>query len=246
MSNKSLVTRLVEQGLRGGNKRVIEELIPEDYIQHNPTVPTGREPLMQFPAIEVTSYRILADRDFVATHSCYQWGGQPTAAFDVFRINDGQLVEHWDVMQAVPTSSANGHTMFDGSSEITDLADTERNRTIVKEFVETVLLGGQFDRTAEFINATNYVQHNPQVGDGLAAFFAFAGNLQAKGISFRYLKLHHLIAEGNFVLTGSEGEFGGNPTAFYDLFRLENGLIVEHWDVIQIIPTSMPHTNGMF
>ena len=56
-------------------------------------------------------------------------------------------------------------------------------------------------------------------------------------ISFKYDKVHMILGEGNFVLTVSEGEIGGVHSSFYDLFRVENGKIVEHWDTIETIPT---------
>ena len=59
-------------------------------------------------------------------------------------------------------------------------------------------------------------------------------------------KTHRIIAEGNFVVFHSEGEWGGKPQSFFDLFRVEDGKIVEHWDVIQEIPSEMAHENGMF
>ena len=60
--------------------------------------------------------------------------------------------------------------------------------------------------------------------------------MAAKGISMKYNEVHQVIGEGNFVLTLSDGTFGDQPQAFYDLFRLEDGLIVEHWDVISPMP----------
>jgi predicted SnoaL-like aldol condensation-catalyzing enzyme len=54
------------------------------------------------------------------------------------------------------------------------------------------------------------------------------------------------VAEGNFVLAASEGTFGGNPTAFFDLFRFDNGKIAEHWDVMADIPAKMAHGNRKF
>ena len=67
-----------------------------------------------------------------------------------------------------------------------------------------------------------------------------------QGITMVYTKLHRVVGEGNFVLTQSGGSFAGQPYAFYDLFRLENGKIAEHWDVMQPIPAELPHSNAMF
>jgi predicted SnoaL-like aldol condensation-catalyzing enzyme len=59
----------------------------------------------------------------------------------------------------------------------------------------------------------------------------------AKGLKMRYDEIGIVVAEGNFVLTGASGALGETPTAFYDLWRLEDGLIVEHWDIIAPIQT---------
>jgi predicted SnoaL-like aldol condensation-catalyzing enzyme len=64
---------------------------------------------------------------------------------------------------------------------------------------------------------------------------------------FVYTKIHKVLGEGNFVLTVSEGQWNGKPQVFYDLFRVANGKVVEHWDVIQEIPTEgLANDNGMF
>jgi len=64
----------------------------------------------------------------------------------------------------------------------------------------------------------------------------------------RYTRVHRVLGEGNFVLAMSEGTFGGNPTSFYDLFRVENGKIAEHWDTIETIPpkSEWKNANGKF
>lgn len=54
------------------------------------------------------------------------------------------------------------------------------------------------------------------------------------------------MAEGNFVFTQAEGVYDGTPTAFYDIWRVEDGMIVEYWDAVQAIPTEFAHENGMF
>lgn len=68
------------------------------------------------------------------------------------------------------------------------------------------------------------------------------------GIKMEYDKVHKVLGKGNFVLTMSEGKFGGQPTAYYDLFSVANGKIAEHWDVMEtILPESeWKNTNGKF
>ena len=90
------------------------------------------------------------------------------------------------------------------------------------------------------------MQHNPLFGDGLPALGAAFEELATQGNAIRYTKVHKIIGAGNFVLMMSEGTLGETPTAYYDLLRLENGKIVEHWDVISEIPATMAHTNGKF
>ena len=63
---------------------------------------------------------------------------------------------------------------------------------------------------------------------------------------FDYHKVHRILGEGNFVLTQSEGRWNGKPQAFYDLFRIKDGKIVELWDIIQEVPEEMAHENGIF
>jgi predicted SnoaL-like aldol condensation-catalyzing enzyme len=69
-----------------------------------------------------------------------------------------------------------------------------------------------------------------------------------QGITIKYDRIHHVLGEGNFVLAISEGSFAGNPTSFYDLFRVEDGRIAEHWDTIEAIPprSEWKNANGKF
>lgn len=179
-----------------------------------------------------------ADGDLVVTHSTYEnadlFGGPTLVAFDVFRIEDGKVAEHWDNLQAPAPANASGRTLTDGPTEVTDLDKTEANKALVTEFAQTVLLGGAFDRIGEYIiGGDAYLQHNPLFGDGLQALGEAFAAFAAAGNAIAYREVHQIIGQGNFVLMMSEGTFGDVPTAYYDLFRLEDGKIVEHWDVIQ-------------
>ena len=72
--------------------------------------------------------------------------------------------------------------------------------------------------------------------------------LAAKGQAVVYKRVHMVLGEGNFVLVVAEATFGGVPTAIYDLFRIENGKIAEHWDTLQAIPPrdQSKNSNGKF
>ena len=93
-----------------------------------------------------------------------------------------------------------------------------------------------------------YIQHNPQVPDGVSGLRLALKGLADHGIELKYDRIHRVLGEGNFVLVVSEGSFGGKPTSFYDLFRLENGKIAEHWDTLEPIPgrDQWKNDNGKF
>lgn len=234
------------------------ELLAPDYIQHNPNVPTGAEailgivPALQEMGLTGVTHRVIAEGDLVVLHSTYQnaqaFGAEALVAFDVFRVEDGKVAEHWDNLQPnVPASeSASGRSMVDGPTEIVDLEKTAENKALVQGFVDAVLLGAAPETITDFISTETYHQHNPHIADGLeglgTAFAAFAD----QGLQVAYDQVHLVVAEGNFVFTAAEGTFGGQPTAFFDLFRVEAGKIVEHWDVVAAIPDEFAHENGKF
>lgn len=104
------------------------------------------------------------------------------------------------------------------------------------------------EKLAGYFDGDKYTQHNPQIGDGLSGLGAALEAMAAQGITMKYDRIHKLLSEGNFVLVVSEGTFAGQPTSFYDLFRVENGKIKEHWDTIErVLPQSdWKHSNGKF
>ncbi len=83
---------------------------------------------------------------------------------------------------------------------------------------------------------------------GVSGLNAALGALAEQGISMVYDEVHMVLAQGNFVLAVSEGTFGGAPTSYYDLWRVENGKIAEHWDVMETIAdqSTWQNQNGKF
>lgn len=237
-----------------GDQSPIAYINPNKYIQHNLSIGDGLagfgELMKQTPpqGFKANVVRAFQDGDYVFTHTEYDFFG-PKAGFDVFRFEDGLIVEHWDNLLEVQKPNPSGRTQFDGATELTDLDKTEANKQTVKDLLEKVFMNGEMDKLATYINPTNYIQHNPGIADGLDGLGAGMKQMAANGIAMKYTKVHKVLGEGNFVLAMSEGTFGKDePTAYYDLFRLENGQIVEHWDVIAPIPpeSERKNDNGKF
>jgi predicted SnoaL-like aldol condensation-catalyzing enzyme len=227
---------------------------PNKYIQHNLAVGDGLSGLLEVLAAlpegsaQVNTRRVFADGDFIFAHTEYNFFG-PKIGFDIFRFEDGLIVEHWDNLQETPSGpNTSGRTMIDGPAQATQLDQTEDNKTLVKSFVEEILIGCQMDRLSHYFDGDNYHQHNPQIADGLSGLGAALKTMAEAGITLKFDRVHRVLGEGSFVLAVSEGSLGGKACAYYDLFRVENQKIIEHWDTIEYIPprSEWKNENGKF
>lgn len=252
-SNKEKVIALLKS-IETGAQEPVGYINPDKYIQHNLGIADGLAGfgavLQQLPpnSAKVNTVRAFQDGDYVFTHTDYNFFG-PKIGFDIFRFEDGKIVEHWDNLQETPTNpNPSGRSMIDGATEIEDLDKTEENKTLVRNFVEDILVNGKMEKLAGYFDGDNYIQHNPQIPDQLSGLGATLEALAQQGIFMKYDKIHKVLGEGNFVLVVSEGHFGKDYNAFYDLFRVENGKITEHWDVIEKIPAkeTWKNDNGKF
>jgi predicted SnoaL-like aldol condensation-catalyzing enzyme len=125
-------------------------------------------------------------------------------------------------------------------------ADLEANKKIVLEFYEAGLNKKDFEAASKYFGP-KYIQHNPGAQDGADGFKAFLAFLRDK-FPNSHSEIRRVFAEGDYVILHVHAvrEPGTRGRAIVDIFRLENGKIVEHWDVAQDIPEKMPHNNGMF
>lgn len=253
ISNKEKVLALLKS-IETGDREPIGYINPNKYIQHNLGAADGLAGfgalIQQLPpnSATVNTVRAFEDGDFVFTQTDYNFFG-PKIGFDIFRFEDGMIVEHWDNLQEKPEQpNPGGHTMIDGTTEITDLDKTKKNKALVENFVNDILVNGKMDKLAGYFKGDYYIQHNPQIADGLSGLGKALEEMAAQGITMKYDQVHYVLGEGNFVLVVSEGSFGGKPTSFYDLFRVENEKIVEHWDVIETIAprSEWKNENGKF
>lgn len=119
-ANKKMVAEFYQQLFGDKNPEVILKYLAESYIQHNPSLPDGRDAIYNAvkvwfkdaPKEKVDIQRIAADGDLVYLHVRSKMGAKTVAVVDIFRIENGKIAEHWDVIQEVPEKSANSHPMF--------------------------------------------------------------------------------------------------------------------------------------
>lgn len=256
MTNKDKALALINT-FATGDTEAAKKLLAEGYIQHNLAYGTGRDAFVGSVAYlasapiktTVKNIRSFEDGDKVFLQTVYNFAGMgEQVAFDIFRFDEnGLIAEHWDNLAALAQPNPSGHTQIDGTMEKC-LNGTEETRRTAADFVGDVLRGEHPEKLTGYFDGDSYIQHNTAIADGLSGLGAALAAMAEQGIQMIYDKTYMVLAEGNYALAVSEGTFGGAPTSYYDLFRVENGKIAEHWDVMETIAdkSTWANDNGKF
>ncbi|MFD8007115.1 MULTISPECIES: nuclear transport factor 2 family protein [Streptomyces] len=258
---KAVAVQVLRGVFERGDMTVVDRFVRPDYIQHNPLAPDGAEALkafgtawrQQYPDATYDIKRVISEGDLVLLHSSIVLapGTRGIAAFDIFRFQGGKIAEHWDVLQDVPATTANGNDMFSTISGPQTEAPgpaylTAYNKKLVIAFVEQYLVKKDLSAIDTYVGP-EYHQHNPYIPDGVAgakaglgAYYALFPQLMATP--------KRVIAEGDLVAVHSHtvNAPGERGQAVVDLFRVRNARIVEHWDVVQDVPETSANDNTMF
>ncbi len=250
-SQKEQVVSLLK-AIETGASEPVGVINPGRYTQHNLGAADGLAGfgalLAQLPkgSARVSTQRVFQDGPFVFAHTEYEFFG-PKIGFDIFRFADGRIVEHWDNLQTTAGPNPSGRTMIDGQTKADATADTAANKVLVRAFVDDILVSGRMEKLTGYVG-DRYLQHNPNIADDLSGLGEALDAMAKQGITMKYSRIHQVLGEGDFVLVVSEGEFAGEPTSFYDLFRVEGRKIAEHWDTIETIPptSEWKNANGKF
>lgn len=224
--------------------------IRSDYIQHNLSASTGLNGLKQFlskfpasPQPTGQLLRVLTDGPYVIVNTKSALG----VVFDIFRFQDGKIAEHWDNL--APNSAKktpSGHTQTDGLIQPYDFSKTYPNKLLVLHALNKIYVADNPSAANQFV-AQKVISHEVGLADGLSAF---KQSLQQKidDKNLVYQKVEAVLGEGNLVLAVSSGMMNDKPMAFYDMFRVTNNKIAEHWQVAAVIPpkSQWKNNNGKF
>lgn len=249
----------VLRAIQSGDVTAMQDYINQTtYTQHNLSYPDGAAAVIgatqsgAFNGTTISIKRSFSDGDYVIFHSEYggTWNSDTAqVVYDVFRFDNGLIVEHWDNLANIQ-DDGDGTTQLNGSvTPVTDLDKTEANRNVVTETSQKIFLEGLYSTIGNYFDTTNYTQHSVGYGTDIQPLLGLLSTLP-EGTPF-YQSIEFIHVEGNFALMMSQGypdATSGLSSAYYDLFRLENGKIVEHWDVVQTIPVEADwaNTNGKF
>ena len=246
-------TSLYLEAIRDGDYvAAINAYAGETYTQHSTPVKDGKDGFIEFfadfvqrnPTRDIQIIRGFEDGPYVFVHAVQTLGGGQYryVTADIFDTDDNaKLIEHWDIIEELRDSTTSGRSQVDGPTEVTDLGATEMNKHVVTRLVNEILTTGALERLPDFM-AVDYAEHSLDVADGVAALQAFATES-----GMRYIELHKVVGSGDYVATLAETELDGKRRAVIDLFRLEAGMIVEHWDVIEeITPADTWVNSGKF
>ena len=242
-----------------------------DYIQHNPEIPDGVAGHHAFFVDVEHKYgavgnwanvtdMLLVDGDmFASFHHVFRSPDDTGRLFvDIWRVKDGRIVEHWDVIQPVPAIKAN-HNGFacgiaedyqsarsrqDGPAELAcGRPNPNASRTKSVEVVDAYLRelsGGDVREAIQHWYAPNYRQHQANMADGIDGAIAYLEREHGLAAKARPKELTptRVVAEGDLVLWHRLVQYPGaeRPTSSVDIFRVTDGRITEHWDVKQTVP----------
>lgn len=247
------------EAIRDGNAaEAIGKYSGASYKQHSTPVKDGQKGFIEFfaefvernPVRDVQIIRGFEDGRYVFLHvvQILNGGEFRYVTADIFDTDDdGKLIEHWDIISEMVVDAVPGHTQLDGPIEPTDIDKTEENKLLVRGFLHDVLKDGDVDKLTDYVSTETYIQHSPQVADGLEGLGAYIAELATQGQTLRYQDIHIVMGSGSFVAALSEARLGDSGLAIIDLFRVADGRIVEHWDVIEeITPEDTWVNSGKF
>ena len=240
----------VFRGISAGDVDLATQYVDHKrFVQHNPYAADGVEGLKHFirqaprHELQLDVVRAFQDGSYVVTQAIGQRSGR-NVFFDIFRFDNGLVVEHWAFSAIDAPPNRSGHTQIDGPTEAKHPEDTEKNKSLLRRYYETFHIGGDHSGIDHYFAGDLMIRHEPGVRDGIAEFLRDVEQLMQHrtidGVRF-------LLGHGDFVFIAANGTHEGEPCVYIDLYRMENDKLVEHWGFSEAVPPreQWQNNNGM-
>ena len=246
MTNVDTVKTIFEGIAAGDAASATRHLDPARYLEHDPHVGDGvagvRSYIEQIARGDhrLDLVRIIEDGDYVVTQADGHVRDDGVF-FDIFRFDDGLVVEHWGFAAPAGPPNQSGHTQVDGPVTAGRKEDTSANKAFARDYYETFHIGGRHDLAGRYFADSPMLRHEPGVADGVDAFLRDLAAL-TRDRTIDAIKL--LAGEGDLVFIAALGTHRNEPCAYVDLYRVENGKVMEHWGFPQPIPPAGGRKNA--
>ncbi|BBD99508.1 DUF4440 domain-containing protein [Sphingobium amiense] len=226
--------------------------VAPDYIQHNPGLPDGASaavealaPMFAAPGSRFDVKHVLVDGDLALVHLFGQGkpGTSGAAVADIYRLKDGRIVEHWDVIQP----AAPGSDPLAMAAHPRGPGDTARNRRAFTAFIDLLFARGDVAAAYDRFVAPDLIQHNSRMGQGRAD--AVAGITALRAAPGAAFEVQRILVDGAFAAVHYRGRLSTEDrgAAIVEIFRFDDrGMIVEHWDMFQPLPETSRNAHPMF
>ena len=230
------VRRIYLEGIAGGNAReAVHAYTGHRYTQHSTGVADGAEGFLAFfepfvarnPKRDIEIKRIFEDGPWVFC-SAYQSlnnGAAQWVTMDMFHTDtSGLILEHWDTIAPYVADTASGEDMVGGAQAVDTSADSAANKSIVLEYTKQVRQEKNLTSLDPFV-ADDLIQHAAGIKAGRQGLSGWLGSAE----NGDYEMLFKLIGQGDFVVTYGKRHAKGADIAVFDLYRIADGKIAEHW-----------------
>jgi predicted SnoaL-like aldol condensation-catalyzing enzyme len=150
-------------------------------------------------------------------------------------------MDHWGAATtAVIEPNVSGHTQIDGLVATNTSPEVEAaNAQLIADYIDTALVKQQWQDVDRFFDNGRYVLHGPLFADGIESVRSFFTAARDAGTPLVYLNPMVVLSSGEYVLAVSRTMSGNTMTAYWDLWRITDGFIAEHWDIIQHVPSEL-------
>lgn len=243
--NMDIVLSFYEEVFNAHSIEKLDQYMRDDYMQHNPGMADGKEGFLAFtktffavkPRMEIRKIFANDNNEVAVFIRCTcQASGRVNKVVDIYRLEDGMLAEHWDIVEhdVGKTEPRNGRDLFAtqaGATKTPDCAARQKNIDTVLSFNKDVFNAHDTSRLDEFMR-DDYMQHNSGVEDGKEGFLAFAKFFFALEPEMTIYKTFANEEGEVAVFFKCTCHANGMINRVMDIYRLQEGKLAEHWDVV--------------